>query len=133
MLRYMLDTNICIYAMKKDPRLLISKFSEYRSEICVSSGVVGELLYGVEKSQQRSSNMTRFEHFISLLDVLDFDAGAAGHFANIRATLAKQGTPIGAYDVMIAGHARSLGLILVTHNTCEFSRVDGLRLEDWMC
>jgi tRNA(fMet)-specific endonuclease VapC len=133
MLRYMIDTNICIYAMKKDPRLLVNKFSEYRSEICVSSIVVGELLYGIEKSQHRHVNMTRAEHFISLLDVLDFDADAAGHFASIRATLEKQGTPIGSYDLMTAGHARSLGLILVTHNTKEFSRVDGLRLEDWIC
>lgn len=132
MLGYMLDTNICIYALKRRPEVVTEKFSEHRAEICISSVVAGELFYGAEKSEQRSHNMQRVEHFMSLVEVIEFGVDAAAHFANIRAALAKQGNMIGAYDLMIAGHARSLGLVLVTNNVREFERVQGLRIENWV-
>jgi tRNA(fMet)-specific endonuclease VapC len=131
MLGYMLDTNICIYALKRPPAVMTEKFSQHRAELCISSVVAGELFYGAERSEQRSHNMERIEHLMSLVEVLEFGVDAAAHFANIRAVLAQQGSMIGAYDLMIAGHARSLGLVLVTNNVREFERVQGLRIENW--
>lgn len=98
----------------------------------VSSVTVMELLYGVERSAQPQRNLAEVEGFIARLEVLDYDSAAAAHTAQIRAELKKAGTQIGPYDQMIAGHARSRGLVVVTNNTREFQRVAGLRLEDWM-
>ncbi|HYE49565.1 MAG TPA: tRNA(fMet)-specific endonuclease VapC [Azospirillaceae bacterium] len=131
MLRYMLDTNICIYLIKNRPPELRAKFNELSGQICISSVVMGELIYGAEKSSRPASNIETVESFAARLEVLPFDVPAAGQFGQIRAELERAGRPIGSYDLMIAGHARSLGLVLVTNNMREFERVPGLRLENW--
>ena len=132
MLRYMLDTNICIYAIKDRPAFLRTKFNALSGQMAISSIVLSELIYGAENSAHHEANLAVVDAFSARLDILPFDPKAASHAANIRAVLKRAGTPIGAYDVMIAGHARAEGLILVTNNQREFSRVDGLRLENWV-
>ena len=91
-----------------------------------------ELIYGAEKSSNPGRNLADVEGFAARLEVLKYDQDAAAHTGQLRAELAKAGTPIGPYDHMIAGHARSQGLILVTNNLREFNRVPGLRVEDWV-
>jgi len=127
----MLDTNICIYAIKKKPIEVIQQFSKNQDYICISSITLMELYYGAEKSSNPQKNLAEIELFVANLIILDYDNYAAAHTAQIRAELAKSGKTIGSYDVMIAGHTRSLGLICVTNNLREFERVDGLRLENW--
>lgn len=107
-------------------------FNAEASSLCISDVVLYELLFGAEKSARPVENRTDVERFAARLSVLPFDSAAAAHTANIRATLEQRGAPIGSYDVMIAGHARSRGLIVVTGNLREFDRVDGLRSEDWL-
>lgn len=131
MLTYMLDTNICIYVMKNRPEIVKEYFARHSHQLCISSVVMMELLHGAEKSEFVDRNLLAVYDFTSHIPILDFDVKASAHTANIKATLEKQGTPIGAYDTMIAGHARSLGLIVVTNNEKEFKRVDGLRVENW--
>lgn len=128
----MLDTNICIYTIKNRPPGLRETFNRHAPQLCTSSITVAELIYGAEKSTHVEANLAQVESFCARLDVLDFDAHAAAHYGQIRADLERQGRPIGAYDLMIAGHARSRGLIVVTNNVREFERVDGLRIEDWV-
>lgn len=132
MLRYMLDTNICIYTIKNNPAIVREKFQQHQHHLCISSIVLSELLYGAEKSDTPTKSLALIEGLAARLEVLDFDENAAAHSAEIRAELAKKGTPIGHYDVLIAGHARSRGLILVSNNLREFERVGGLRLENWV-
>ncbi len=132
MLRYMLDTNICIYIVKNRPPEVRNIFNERAEHICLSSITVAELLYGAEKSRRRDHNLAVVENFAAHLDILPFDEQAAGHYGDIRADLERKGTPIGPYDLMIAGHARSEGQVLVTNNTREFDRVGGLRIENWL-
>lgn len=132
MVKYMLDTNICIYTIKQKPDIVRQAFKRHIGMMCISTITMTELIYGAEKSLNPAKNITVIEGFIAHLQVLDFDAEAAIHTAQIRAELAKAGTPIGVYDTMIAGHARSKGLIVVTNNTQEFQRVSGLRLENWV-
>jgi len=131
-LRYMLDTNICIYIVKNRPPEVRNIFNERAEHICLSSITVAELLYGAEKSRRRDHNLAVVENFAAHLDILPFDEQAAGHYGDIRADLERKGTPIGPYDLMIAGHARSEGQVLVTNNTREFDRVGGLRIENWL-
>lgn len=131
MLRYMLDTNICIYTIKNNPAAVREKFGRHQHHLCISSIVLSELLYGAEKSANPQKSLAIVEGLAARLEVLDFDDTAAAHAADIRAALAKKGTPIGHYDVLIAGHARSRGLVLVSNNVREFERVEGLRLENW--
>ncbi|MDO4433320.1 MAG: tRNA(fMet)-specific endonuclease VapC [Alysiella sp.] len=131
MLRYMLDTNICIYTIKNNPAIVREKFQQHQHHLCMSSIVLSELLYGAEKSDTSTKSLALIEGLAARLQVLDFDENAAAHSAEIRAELAKKGTPIGHYDVLIAGHARSRGLVLVSNNLREFERVGGLRLENW--
>jgi tRNA(fMet)-specific endonuclease VapC len=131
MLRYMLDTNICIYTIKNNPAAVREKFQQHQNHLCISSIVLSELLYGAEKSSQPEKSLALIEGMAARLEVLNFDEHAAAHAAEIRADLARKGTPIGHYDVLIAGHARSRGLVLVSNNLREFERVDGLRLENW--
>ena len=132
MLRYMLDTNICIYTIKNNPLPVREQFNKHQHHLCISSIVLSELLYGAEKSAHPEKSLAIVEGLAARLDVLPFDDEAAAHAADIRAELAKQGTPIGHYDVLIAGHARSRGLVLVSNNVREFERVSGLRLENWV-
>lgn len=131
MLRYMLDTNILIYTIKRKPDGVRRRFEAHNGEMCASSITAMELLYGAHKSQAVRRNLDIIEGLLGRLDLLDFDLGAAEHAGQIRAELAAAGTPIGPFDVMIAGHARSRGLCLVTNNEGEFSRVEGLRLANW--
>ncbi|ECV2306883.1 tRNA(fMet)-specific endonuclease VapC [Salmonella enterica subsp. enterica serovar Javiana] len=131
MLKYMLDTNICIFTIKNKPAVVRERFSLSQGRMCISTVTLMELIYGAEKSQMPERNLAVIEGFVSRLDVLDYDAAAATHTGQIRAELARKGQPVGPFDQMIAGHARSRGLIVVTNNTREFERVEGLRTEDW--
>ncbi len=132
MLRYLLDTNIVIYAIKNRPRSLREKFSRLQDQMAISSVTWGELIYGVERSSQSDRNLADIESMAAKLEVIPFDRPAADHFGQIRAELYRVGTPIGPYDMMIAGQARARGLIFVTNNTKEFKRIPGLMLENWI-
>ncbi|MDO4698934.1 MAG: type II toxin-antitoxin system VapC family toxin [Pasteurellaceae bacterium] len=132
MLKYMLDTNIVIYVMKRRPIEVLNTFNRYADQMCVSSITVAELFYGAEKSQFPEKNGQAVEDFLSRLVVLPYDIKAASHFGNIKAELSKQGNIIGENDLHIAAHCRSQALVLVSNNLREFQRVDGLRLENWL-
>jgi tRNA(fMet)-specific endonuclease VapC len=132
MLRWLLDTNLCIRVLRDRPAGLRERFNREADALCISTVVLTELLYGAEKSARPAENRRTVEQFAARLAVLPFDDAAATHAANIRATLERQGLPIGGYDVLIAGHARSRGLVVVTGNLREFTRVEGLRSEDWL-
>ncbi|ULJ63136.1 tRNA(fMet)-specific endonuclease VapC [Wielerella bovis] len=131
MIKYFLDTHICIYAMKHKPLSVREKFNAYQGQMAISSVVLMELAYGAECSQSPQKAHFALQAFVEGLQIVDFNSSAAYHTAQIRAHLRKVGTPIGSYDTMIAGHARSMGLILVSNNLKEFERVEGLRLENW--
>ncbi len=131
LLRYMLDTNLCIRVLRDRPETLRERFNREADGLCISTIVLTELLHGAAKSARPEHNRREVEQFAARLEVLPFDAEAAGHAADIRAALERQGQAIGGYDLLIAGHARSRGLIVVTGNLGEFNRVDGLRCEDW--
>ena len=132
MLKYMLDTNIVIYVIKRRPIEVLDTFNRYAGQMCISAITHAELMHGVEKSTQPEHNLRQVEDFISRLDVLEYDVKVASHYGDIRASLEKLGKPIGINDLHIAGHARSESLILVTNNLREFERVSGLRLENWI-
>ena len=132
MLKYMLDTNIVIYTIKNKPQLVRETFKRHQGQMCISTVTLGELIYGAERSAQPERNLADIEGLAARLDVSPFDTEAATHFGQLRAELYSSGNPIGPYDMMIAGHARSLGLILVTNNANEFNRVPGLRVENWV-
>ncbi len=132
MLRYLLDTNICIRVLRDRPPLIRERFNREADALCTSSVVIYELLYGAAKSDRPAYHRTQAEQFAARLEVLDFTVEAAAHAGDIRAELERKGQVIGAYDLLIAGHARSRGLVVVTSNLGEFTRVDGLRCEDWM-
>ena len=131
MLRYLLDTNLCIRVLRDRPQGLRERFNANADTLCVSTIVLTELLHGAEKSARPDHNRREVERFAAKLNVLAFDAAAADHSADIRAALERAGRPIGGYDLLIAGHARSRGLIVVTGDLAEFQRVEGLRCEDW--
>ncbi|MDR6924816.1 tRNA(fMet)-specific endonuclease VapC [Pseudomonas sp. BE134] len=128
----MLDTNICIFTVKNKPQIVREAFNLHDGQLCISAVTLMELIYGAEKSATPEKNLAVIEGFAARLEVLPFDNEAAAHTGMIRSELAKAGTPIGPYDHMIAGHARSRGLIVVTNNVREFVRVPGLRVEDWV-
>ncbi len=132
MLRYLLDTNIVIYVLKRRPAEVLSTFNANASRMAISSITVAELLHGAEKSSRVSENLSVIEDFCSRLQVLSYGAKAAQHYGAIRAALEKIGQPIGVNDLQIAGHARSEGLVLVTNNMSEFARVPALELENWV-
>ena len=131
MLRYMLDSDFCIELLRDKTPALRQRFNEDSALFCLSTIVVHELLYGAAKSARPDHHALKIEEFAARLQVLDFDEAAAPQAGEIRADLARRGCPIGAYDVLIAGHAKSLGLTVFTGNLREFSRVDGLRCESW--
>ncbi|HEY1944598.1 MAG TPA: type II toxin-antitoxin system VapC family toxin [Roseiarcus sp.] len=131
MLRYLLDTNLCIRALRDRSPTLRDRFNREADGLSISTIVLTELLHGAAKSARPDANRREVENFAARLEVLRYDTAAAQHAADIRATLERRGQAIGGYDVLIAGHARSLGLIVVTGNRGEFDRVDGLRCEDW--
>ncbi|TPE55311.1 tRNA(fMet)-specific endonuclease VapC [Maribrevibacterium harenarium] len=132
MLKYMLDTNIVIYVIKRRPIEALRVFNLHAGQMCISSITLAELLHGVEKSSKPEHNLQQVEDFVSRLEVLEYSQKAAAHYGEIRAELERKGTPIGVNDLHIAGHARSESLILVTNNTREFERVTALRLENWI-
>ena len=132
MLRYMLDTNLCIRVLRDRPQSARPRFNAEADSLCISTVVLFELLYGAEKSARPAENRMEVGRFAARLQVLPFDSDAAGHAAEIRTALQRQGQAIGGYDVMIAGHARSRGLVVITSNLGEFTRVAGLRSEDWL-
>ncbi len=132
MLRYLLDTNLCIRVLRDRPPLVRERFNLEADSLCISTIVMTELLHGAAKSARPAHNRNEVERFAARLEVLSFDAAAADHAADIRANLEARGALIGGYDLLIAGHARSRGLTVVTGNLSEFRRVDGLRCEDWL-
>jgi tRNA(fMet)-specific endonuclease VapC len=132
MIKYMLDTNIVIYIIKRRPIELLDLFNQHTGQLCISSITLAELMHGVEKSQYIDKNLKSVEDFISRLEVLEYGQKAASHYGEIRAYLERKGTPIGVNDLHIAGHARSEGFIVVTNNLKEFDRVVGLRTQNWI-
>lgn len=132
MLKYMLDTNIVIYVIKRRPIAVLEVFNLHTGQMCISSITFAELLHGVEKSTRPEHNMLQVEDFASRLEVLEYGIKAASHYGDIRADLERKGTIIGVNDLHIGGHARSEGLTLVTNNLGEFDRIEALRLENWL-
>lgn len=132
-MKYILDTNICIYIIKNNPLTVVEKFKQLTpDDIGISSITLAELQYGVEKSQHQEKNRKALQHFILPLEVIAFDDNAAVFYGNLRAQLEKKGQPIGCMDLMIAAHVKSLQLTLVTNNLKEFSKVSELLLENWI-
>jgi len=129
--RFLLDTNIVIFALRNRTPALRDRLSSHYGRLAVSTVTVAELSFGAERSQDPARNRRAVEEFLPLVDVLSFSAAAAEHSGEIRAALARLGRPIGAYDVLIAGHARSMGLTVITNNVREFERVPGLLVDDW--
>ncbi len=132
-MKYLLDTNICIYIIKKKPPEVIEKFNMNSfAEIGISSITVAELEYGVQKSKYYEQNRDALDQFLLPLIVVDFDFKAAFIYGEIRSELESQGIPMGPLDTLIAAHALSLGITLVTNNTKEFSRVKSLKVANWV-
>lgn len=128
----LLDTNICIYLIRQRSPEALRRFEEFEvGEVGVSTITVSELRYGVEKSARPEQNRAALQQFLIPLEVVSFEEEATQKYGRIRATLEKQGTPIGPLDTLIAAHAASLEATLVTNNTSEFERVPGLKIEDW--
>jgi len=129
----LLDTNTCIYLIKHRPTGVLRKFEEYAvGDIGISSVTVAELYFGTQKSQRPAQNKQALEQFLLPLAVVDFDLAASVAYGRIRAVLEERGTPIGPLDTLIAAHALSLGLTLVTNNVREFERVPDLDLDNWV-
>jgi len=130
--RYMLDTDTCSYIMRRSPESVIKKLAKVPvSDVCISVITKSELLYGVEISPKRRQDEAALAAFLRYIEVLDFPDSATSHYAQIRADLKTRGTMIGANDLLIAAHARSLDLTLVTNNTREFRRVRNLDIDNW--
>jgi tRNA(fMet)-specific endonuclease VapC len=132
MLKYMLDTNIAIYTIKNRPGEVREAFKAHDGQMCISSVTLMELIYGAEASAAVERNLRDIEGFAARLEVLPYDTDAAIHTGQLRAELKKFGRPIGPYNEMIAGHARSQGLVIVTNNTKQFKHAAGVRLENWV-
>ena len=131
-MKYMLDTNICIYAIKHKPEKVFKKLQKTDpSDVCISSITYAELVYGVEKSAAVEKNRLALSMMLSNIELKDFDADAADSYGLVRADLERKGTPIGPLDMMIAGHAKALGCTVVTNNEKEFARVKGLKIANW--
>ena len=132
-MRYMLDTNICIYVITHKPETVFQKLQNINPEdVCISSVTYAELVHGVEKSAAVEKNRLALSMLLANMEILDFDVDAADCYGKIRAALEKKGTPIGPLDMMIAAHAQSLGYTVVTNNVKEFSRVSALQIENWV-
>ncbi len=131
-MKYMLDTNMCIFLLKHKPIQVIRRFLQHDpGDICISSITYAELVHGIEKSQAKERNRISLMVLLSEIQIMPFDDLAAQIYGVLKTELQKKGTPIGPMDTLIAAHAKSLDLILVTNNTREFERVADLRLEDW--
>ena len=132
MLKYLLDTNIAIYVIKRRPAEVLGVFNENAGRMAISAITLSELHHGAEKSAKVAQNLAVVEEFASLLEVLPYSAKASLHYGAIRSALEKAGRPIGVNDLHIAAHARSEGLTLVTNNIGEFERVPGLLTDNWV-
>jgi tRNA(fMet)-specific endonuclease VapC len=131
-MRYLLDTNICIFLINRHPSVVHQRFEDVPvGEIAVSAVTVSELRYGVEKSTKREQNLHALRKFLLPLIVLPYDGTVSEQYGALRVHLERHGTLIGSMDMMIAAHALACGLVMVTNNTGEFRRVPGLRVEDW--
>lgn len=131
-MQYLLDTNICIYLIKQKPQKVLAKFKTLAlSDIGISSITVAELEYGVCKSQQQEKNHDALMQFLIPLEIVEFDQAAATVYGLIRSDLENRGLVIGAMDMLIAAHALSLSVTLVSNNVREFSRIANLSLENW--
>ena len=131
-MRYMFDTNICIYLIKQKPEKVLRHFKAHSvGEIGISSITLAELMYGVERSQQVQKNRQALEEFTLPLEISAFDEAAAEVYGSVRAGLEKAGTPVGSMDMLIAAHALSLGVTLVTNNLKEFKKIKNLKVVDW--
>ena len=132
-MKYMLDTNICIYLIKQKPTAVLKRFRTTNiSEISISSITLSELFYGVSKSSKPEQNFMALTQFVAPLEILPFGSEAAQYYGDLRARLEKQGTPIGSLDMLIAAHALSITSTLVTNNEKEFKRVPGLKIDNWV-
>lgn len=132
MLKYLIDTNIVIYVLKRRPKEVLDIFNANASRMAISSITLSELMYGAEKSLNIDKNLEAVEEFVSHLEVLPYDAKASQHYGQIKAALEKKGQIIRENDIHIAAHAISHGLILVSNNVREFKRVSNLALENWV-
>jgi len=131
-MKYMLDTNICIYIIKEKPQKTLNKFQNLKiGDVCISIITLAELGYGVEKSKFHERNKIALIGFLASIEILPFTEKAALVYGKVRANLEKHGKIIGAYDLMIGSHALSEELTLVTNNTREFSRITNLSIENW--
>lgn len=132
-MKYMLDTNICVYLIKKKPEnVLLNLHSKMGDGIAISAITLAELIHGVEASAYPEKNALALNQFLSIVDILPFDDEASAEYGKIFATMRRQGTPIGVMDMLIAAHAKAKGLIIVTNNVREFERVEGLGLDNWV-
>ena len=132
-MKYMLDTNICIYAIKNKPESVLKRLkNNLDSGLCISAITLAELEHGVEKSANPEKNALALFQFLAILKVLPFDDLAAVEYGKICAFLQKKGMPIGTMDMLIAAHARTENFVLVTNNVREFERVPGLQIENWV-
>ena len=133
MIKYMLDTNTCIYIIKKRPTDVLERFRQTRiSQVGISSITLSELEYGVAKSSKPEQNQIALLQFLAPLEILSYGDDAAPQYGRLRAFLENQGTPIGSLDMLLAAHALSIGCILVTNNEKEFSRVPNLQINNWL-
>ena len=131
-MKYMLDTNICIYIIKQNPQKVLKHFqSHIVGDIGISSITLAELQYGASKSLHSEKNRQALEEFVLPLEIADFDERAAGEYGAVRADLERKGKPIGAMDMLIGAHALALRVTLVTNNTREFKQIKGLKIIDW--
>lgn len=131
-MKYMLDTNICIYIIRKNPKKVLDRLRKTQiSDVCISSITLSELEYGVQKSICKEQNKIALAKFAAPLEVVPYDDLAAGEYGEIRADLEKGGKPLGSLDALIAAHARALSLTLVTNNEREFNRVPDLNVKNW--
>ncbi len=132
-MKYMLDTNICIYILKHNNENVLKRFNECTyGDICISSIVYSELMYGIEKSASREKNLNILLKFLAPIKICDYDVNASKEYGIIRSELEKEKNVIGPMDLLIAAHAKALRLSLVTNNEREFNRVDGLKVENWV-
>ena len=130
---YMLDTNICIYIIKKKPQAVVKRFTSISTgDVCISSVTLSELAYGAQKSHHKEQNTNALSEFLLPLELMSYDTAAGFCYGEIRSYLEKQGKPIGPMDLMIAAHAKSIGATLVTNNAKEFMRVPGLNIDNWV-
>lgn len=132
MIKYLLDTNIVIYVLKRRPLEVLETFNKNANRMAISSITLSELMYGAEKSTNVHKNLEAIDDFTSHLDVLPYDEKVSQHYGRIKAMLEKKGEIIGENDIHISAHAISQGLILVTNNLKEFKRVPNLALENWV-